>query len=201
MIVNDRYGFLFVHIQKTGGTSITSHLQEVPGTQLLEYNHSLYRNAVRAHANHLKFCFVRNPWDRLVSWYAMMLRKGRHNDFSNYLLDHSFSFSEFLRCTEIIHETAPGEYDGRTPYPKSIAFNQIDYVSDATGRVLVDFIGRFENLVDDYHFLKTKIGLHHPLQHLNQTEHRHYRSYYSDEDAEHVRAMYSRDIEAFGYEF
>jgi hypothetical protein len=203
MILNKKYNFLYVHIQKTAGTSISYRLFELDNTVLLNYGHSFIDSVDYSTYNKFyKFCFVRNPFDRLVSWYNMMLHKGVGNDFSKYLLTNSKNFSEFINLTKIIYETNKLEWDGKNPYPKSIGFNQLDYVSDNKGNVLVDFIGRFENLNEDYDKIIEKIGVKNlPLPHLNKFEYKDYRTYYTDKDIEKVYKIYEKDIKYFGYEF
>lgn len=203
MIVNNKYKFVFVHIQKTAGTSITKLLFELEKTEHLKHYHSFIGSTnISEYDNFFKFCFVRNPFDRIISWYNMMVNKGIHNDFSQYLLSNSKNFSDFLNLTEVIFETNPLECNGNDPYPKSISFNQIDYISDNDGNILVDFIGRFENINEDYNNIMEKIGVTNlPLLHLNKFDHKDYRTYYTDKDIEKVYNMYKKDIELFGYEF
>lgn len=202
MIVNNKYSFLFVHIQKTAGTSITECLHKIDGTKIIGNSHSfISHNSVEKLDDYFKFCFVRNPWDRLVSWYNMMVTKRTHNDFSSYLLNNSNNFSEFLELTDVIYETCYLEWDKMIPYPKSISFNQLDYISDNDGNILVDFIGRFENINEDYNKIMKEIGSNYPLPHLNKFDHKDYRNYYTDKDIEKVYNLYKRDIDYFGYRF
>ena len=78
----------------------------------------------------------------------------------------------------------------------------MNYISDNEGNILVDFIGRFENINDDFEIIKSKIGITNiKLEHLNKFEHRNYREYYSDNDIEKVYKMYEHDIKYFNYEF
>jgi chondroitin 4-sulfotransferase 11 len=199
MIINKKYGFLFVHIQKTGGISVTECLNKLPETEFILHQHSMYNSHKSEYSEYFKFCFVRNPWDRLVSWWNMMKNKGIHNDFSKYLLEAK-NFSEFLEKTEIINETLDGSIKDLV-YPKSISFNQLDYISDSEGKVLVDFIGRFENINEDFLKISEKIGFDLKLSHLNKFDHPDYRKYYGDKDIEKVYCMYKRDIDFFGYKF
>ena len=83
MLINHNYKFIFVHIQKTAGTSITSVLNEIPGTEPLYYSHSQINVLKEEYEDYFKFCFVRNPWDRLYSWWNMIVNKGKHNDTRN----------------------------------------------------------------------------------------------------------------------
>lgn len=110
MIFNASRGYLFVHIQKTAGTSITQALAGQPGSAFVSPPHLRLRD-VRFPFRRRPFTFavVRNPWERLVSWYAMMQRKGEHNDFSRYLLAAQpdgapVTFSAFIRRVGVIEE-------------------------------------------------------------------------------------------------
>jgi hypothetical protein len=202
MIVNDNYRFLFVHIQKTGGTSITEFLFTINGSRLEGYHHGMYSQPITRYEQYFKFCVVRNPWARLVSWYEMMRRKKVHNDFSAYLLKHANHFSDFLSQTETIFEKNEKEWDGVNPYPKSIAFNQVDYISDGSGRILVDHICRFERLKQEFQEICERFGITSELLHVNRNPNSmDYRSYYSPRNADLVKVMYKKDIETFGYRF
>ena len=67
--------------------------------------------------------------------------------------------------------------------------------------MLVDFVGRYENLDDDFHAVCNMIGISAPLPHLNRSTHAEYRCYYSDQLARKIASRYSEDIDLFRYEF
>lgn len=195
--------WIFVHIQKTGGSAIRAAL----GVENSDAHKHFFARDLRqvygeaAWAEYLRFSFVRNPWDRLVSWWAM-IENGRDatgisespNSFFGYVLENSRTFEEFiLRCTDEIHDA-----DGR----KRIFRNQIDYLVDENDRVMVDFIGRFERLQQDFDRLTKCLGLPGvELPRVNTSSHAVYTSYYSSAMAEKVGHLYARDIAAFGYRF
>jgi hypothetical protein len=83
---------------------------------------------------------------------------------------------------------------------------QSDFVRDKNGKVLVDFIGRFENLQSDFDRVCPEIGLPPTaLPHVNKSKvirkYKGYQDYYDKESKEFIAELYKSDIELFGYEF
>src|SRR5881275_1899076 len=79
MLLSDSTKVLFVHIQKTGGETVGSILKKnVPDTRPFGAKHDFASSGKlklgETWDNYFKFAFVRNPWDRLVSWYSMINR-------------------------------------------------------------------------------------------------------------------------------
>lgn len=206
MLLSSSHNFLLIHVQKTGGDSLTRLLQTAdPSASFFLNKHDRLVQAQDqftpdAWASLFKFAFVRNPWDRLVSWYTMiqerLTRKSRPlvNQLWQYMLDNSNSFEEFiLNCHEPINDR-----DGI----KSFWFNQLDFLTDASGHLGVDFIGRQETFQEDTTRLFQHLGLSlPPLIHHNRSQHQHYSLYYSDRTRDVVAEGYQRDIEYFGYTF
>lgn len=211
MLISESKKFLFVHVQKTAGRSFEALLKtHIPDLKNIcgTHDHAIWAKETLGEewSDYYKVAFVRNPWDRLVSWYTMIREKGqptrykrftglgKYNKLRHYVLENSNSFEEFLyNCVDTIDDT-----DGK----KSFLYNQLDYVSDEAGALLVDFIGRFENLHDDSRTVFKNLGISGAsLPHKNSSNHRHYLSYYTDETRDLVAERYARDIEFFGYEF
>jgi hypothetical protein len=199
MLLSRQKKFLFVHIQKTGGSSLREALTAViPDLVpfLGTHDHAAWaRQHLDDFDSYFKAAFVRNPWERLVSWYCMIHEQGTYtNRFWEYVRTRANSFDDFLlHCTDTIDD-----HDGR----KSILYNQLDYLCDEQGRLLVDFIGRFEHLAADCRALFDRLRLEQPvLPHVNRSSHRHYNSFYTERTRRLVAERYARDIAAFGYTF
>jgi hypothetical protein len=217
MVLSNRYNFLYVHIAKTGGTSvraalralqwrdpyyiaqwICSRLSHLTGHRIAA---KLPRHAkIIAAAEMLpqeffdqlfKFAFVRNPWDLQVSSYHHLKRERPH------LLEGHASFEDFTRWK--LDPSRPYQYHLDT----AITI-QTEYLSDMHGNLLTNFLGRYENLLDDFDTICKKIGVPTPeMPHKRHSTDRakDYRSYYTDELAEMVGAYFKRDVELLGYKF
>ena len=201
-MINHEHRAIFVHIQKTGGSSITKAFgwKTNPSEKHFRADQLKALYGEEAWENYFKFTIVRNPWDRLVSWWSMIdpfrvqLEKGRQlNGFLSYVLATAQTFPEFLhKCTDEICDP-----DGE----KQIFRNQIDYLADSDGKLMVDYVGRFETLTDDFQQIADRIGLRSNLPHANASRRADYRSYYTDDLAQLVADKYARDITTFNYTF
>jgi chondroitin 4-sulfotransferase 11 len=181
------HNFAFIHIPKTGGTSINRALGLAD-----EHKTALQlrgRLGAERWERKFRFAFVRNPWDRAVS--AFKFARDRNKD-SRFV---ALSFRDWLRLAYV--ERHPLYFD--TP----VSFlPQFDWISDDSDCVLVDFVGRFENLAVDFTNVCERIGRKVPtLPHHNSTKRDDYRSYYDDESIEIIAHWYRKDIEYFCYEF
>ena len=200
MLVSDSHKLVFVHIQKTGGVTVHELLRErIPDLRNILARHEFARRGM-AELNdwdeYFKFAFARNPWDRLVSWYTMITTFDKTgNELWWYVHDNSSTFEEFIHnCT--------GEVEIKEGVSYSFAYNQLDYVTDEHGNLLVDFIGRLENLDEDIQEVFRRIDLElETVPHHNRSGHRHYSTFYTPETEMIVRERFNRDIEYFGYKF
>ena len=198
-MVNYDYKFIFVHVPKTGGRSIEAALstKEFGGHQDPNFPYGLhsphhpiknYFSRVEDFASMFKFSFVRNPFSRILSEYFYVRR------WEGCLCKENFNFKEKYNT-----------------FKKFIRSGAIDVCSWEYHNILqtemadpdyMDFIGRFENLQEDFNTICDKIGAPRKrLPHKNKTKHKHYTEYYDDETREVVGSLYKKDIEHFGYEF
>lgn len=217
MLLSLRYKFLFVHIAKTGGTSIRDSLWRYKWTDpyripqfLCSRISALSGHKIGAkfprHAKVIaaremlprevfdsvfKFAFVRNPWDLQVSSYHH-IRRERPD-----VIRHVDSFETFLQWK--FDPARPPQYHA----DMSVEL-QSDYLIDLHGNNLIDFAGRYEYLAEDFEEACRRIGIRCPkLPHSRKARNRQadYRSYYTDRSAELVASHYQPDIDRFGYHF
>jgi sulfotransferase famil protein/sulfotransferase family protein len=200
VFVSESHKLIFVHIQKTGGVTVDRLLNErIPDLRGLVARHgfaSQGMDQVDEWNEYFKFAFVRNPWDRLVSWYTMVTSFPRAgNELWHYVHANSSTFEEFIyNCTDEVEIKEGVHY--------SFAYNQLDYVTDEQGNLLVDFIGRLETFDKDVQEVFRRIGYElETVPHKNRSGHQHYSTFYTPETEMVVRERFERDIEYFGYEF
>lgn len=133
---------------------------------------------------YFKFSFVRNPWSRMVSLYKAL----------GY--NQKYEFKHFV-MKEFVEKEWEKNYWLVGP--------QSEFNCDQDGSPLVDFIGRFENLQDDFNYICQQIGIPaKTLGHVNKapaSQQKNWRDYYDNETKEFIADLYQRDINLFGYEF
>ena len=78
---------------------------------------------------------------------------------------------------------------------------QSDWITDKEGKILCDFVGRFESLSVDFAEICGRIGKNATLPHMKHSKHGGYRDYYDEEAAEMVRIRFAKDIRNFDYQF
>lgn len=144
--------------------------------------------------SYFKFVFVRNPWDRLVSMYHFFMQWQKKSDKS--FLDKS-GFAEWLQ--EDFSVNTKIKFKDQIYRKKT---SQLMWLCDEDGKILVDFIGRFEQLQEDFKQVMSIIGFEKELStHKNFTNHNLYREYYDLNTMELVGKWYKEDIDLFRYKF
>jgi hypothetical protein len=183
--------FLFIWINKTAGLSVTRAM----GIDKDRYNHftatELCELVGESEFDRMyKFCFVRNPWDRVVSEFRF-----RKWTWQNNLTSDS-NFSDWVRSAYV--DKDPEFCD----WPKMF-MPQLEWLTDENGRIAVDFVGRFENLQKDFDRICDAVAM--PAKRLgyeNKSGARtDYRTFFDVETKAIVGDVFKADIEYFGYEF
>jgi hypothetical protein len=80
-------------------------------------------------------------------------------------------------------------------------FFQYTYVTGPDGKLIVDFIGHYERLQEDFSKVCDSLGVKAELPRINTSSHRDYRNYYSPETRKLVGDYFRRDCQLFGYDF
>jgi len=204
MIISHRHRFIFFAVPKTGTHAVRQALRAHLGAEDLEQVGHLaqkkfpfpeFRNISHGHisvrqirpvlgeevfSSYVKFAFVRNPYDRFISYCAFKGRDGSFEANPRRYIQHTLA-------------------QMRPPYPL-LVFPQSEFLTDETGKLAIDFVGRTEEMQGDYTRLCQRLGLPAAtLARSNASPRADYRDYYDAELRDWVSAFYTRDFEMFGY--
>jgi len=215
MIISRGRRYIFVHIPKTGGTAMALALEQRAMAEdiligdtpkalkrrkrvrALQAQGRLWKHAQLADIDGLVdeadlagmfvFTLVRNPWDRLVSYYSWLQQQ--RFDHPAVALAQGLGFGPFLRHA---HTVASLRRQG----------GYARYVTSAAGVEHCAAFVRLEHLEQDLAPVWQHLGFTLAIPRANASVRREdYRSYYSDDLAEHVATVCAPDIARFGYRF
>ena len=208
MIVSHSHRFIFAAVPKTGTHSVRQALREHLSDEDVEqvglfvdkrfrwadlaaigHGHLSLRQVrpylgEEAFSGYFKFAFVRNPFDRFVSYCAFMLRGGEVFQRQPREAMRHFLFEE--------------------PPEQHILFQpQVSLLVGEDGKTLLtDMVGRVEDMQGSYDAICARIGIaSRPLDRVNGSQHGDYRRYYDQNLIDGVAARYAQDLDLFDYTF
>ena len=211
--INHNKKAIYIHIPKTGGSfirdtlknyygftpyylkrpdhnqfcrifdnSVDKHENKLFGT-LLYYKTSAYLNRImnmdeNKWNNYFIFTFIRNPYDRLISGYS-------------YCNKFNISFNNFINnipkfnCWIYWHSFMP----------------QIRHIVNEKGENKINYIGKYENLYEDFNEVLNKLGFKivHKNMVKNKSKHDHYLKYYNDNNKLKINKILDDDLKNFDY--
>jgi len=193
MLVSDSHKFIVFHIPKTAGSSMTHELAkylnpfvEPPqtnktfgGWQPLHHIDRIQHRPVQEcrqteywEKTYFKASFVRNPYDLVVSAWP------KDVDFTQWVIQQVASRKSLV----------------------SRWGSQYDYLSDHRKELMVDWIGKYEQMDKDWEKFcyLTKIE-HNPLKRLNTSWKKPYHEYYNERTYQIVTKLFQKDLHYFGY--
>lgn len=214
MILSTGRAYVFVHIPKTGGTSLALALEgramkddimlgDTPKAirrrhrvQGRKTRGRLWKHSTLADIDGLvpgdvldglfAFTLVRNPWDRAVSYYHWL--QSQSFDHKAVGLAQELDFDGFVSHPHTLHsfQSSPAE----------------SYMRRASGKEQCSAYIRIEHFAEDCAPLREHLGFDVSLPVLNRSDRvRDYRSYYTGQSAELLGKACAQDIARFGYCF
>ena len=207
MIISHKHRYIFFAIPKTGTHSVRQALRQQMGEQDVEqvelfvkkrFPFPEFAGIQHGHIStrqirpvlgdtmfsvYKKFAFVRNPFDRFVSYCAFMSRGG-----------NIFETEPQRYMKYVIRELKPIDHLLYQP--------QNAMVTDAEGRLELDIVGRNETMQASYDEICAKVGMESTqLDRVNSSRHRPWQEYYDRDLIGWVSDLYRRDLELFNYGF
>lgn len=211
MLISKDKKFIFIHIKKAAGSSITRSLAKyddrnmllkILNTKVLTRISAIKRRNPLSHhvsaaqvKNYLgteydryyKFAFVRNPFDWQISNYFFIKQRWahpRHKEVKN------LSYIEYLNWT----------LENRRIVP------QLHFITESgnPGKIIVDYVGKIENIEHDFKYILKQLDLENEviLPHANKSmRNSEYRQYYDDQTREFIEHHYNNDLKTFEYSF
>jgi hypothetical protein len=133
-------------------------------------------------AEYFKFAFVRNPFDRFISYCSFITREGG-----------AFK-TDPQKVMRRVLANPPSEH--------VLFWPQNTFLVDGEGKLLTDYVGRVETMQQSFEFIASKIGVPAvQLDKVNATERSAYRDYYDQELIDGVAKLYADDLRLFEYDF
>ena len=190
MLLSHSHKFMFIHIPKTAGSSITTALvpyiimpNEGPSKYSYGGPHDGYQRKpllIDKYKNYYKFAVVRNPFDRLMGgWFFNKKyfphKNIRYGSFSNFIVRRSRNWQQHRWiCRK----------------------NKVD----------VDFVARFENIDADFKKICDDVGIKEDIEfpHINKNPDKpdtHYTEFFDDHTRMLVEKHHATDLGLFGYSY
>ncbi len=208
MLISKRHRFIFFHVPKAAGSSITAAFQrysDFPYARLYHYLFELLGKQAWLHlfprhisplelkaelgeasfSRYFKFAFVRNPFDWHVSQFHF------HKQKKGAYFHETFKDMDFEQYVEWAVEN--------TEIARS---RQKRFLSDEYGGLLVDHVGKVEDLSADLHAIADRLGLQIEILEKNRSARkRDYRKHYNERTKRLIEESHREDLEAFDYSF
>jgi len=175
---------LFIHIPKTAGTSIRGVFCEK--SRMVGAVHDTIKSSIVRWGdgicdNNFSFAIVRNPWDRIVSFYGMYCtRFGYEKDFKTFLRSglKGLTAQYFFK-------------------------NQLYWLKDDKNKIRVRKIYLFEELDFCWKDICKNIDIDIKLIHLHKSDYNKpsYHYYYDNTTRKIVHQWYQDDIDYFDFKF
>ncbi len=189
---------LFIHIPKTGGSSIGTILKPYMLKTPEIVGHQGYDECIKFYNPDYIFTVIRNPWDWRSSWYHYI----KEYPFdSGHIFEYEkikfLNFNEHLNWiyNEPKENFTESNYNGKVS--KLFLKSQSDYIGVGNVKLL-----RFENIKDDFEKYMLELGLEIKLdKKIRKSTNYNYREYYNKKSIEIVKKMWLVDINKFKYEY
>jgi hypothetical protein len=191
MIISHNLKLIFIHVHRTGGTSLTNILKQKLSDNFTvlsqhENGKTLEPTFLEKYNDYFTLGFTRNPWDRILSWYSLL-----HFNDQKSLAEERKRFEKFI------------ELDCAIDFTKQFFhYNSLDYFSNKNGKLIVDKIFYYEDYENEIEVLFNKFNLSlTEIPVINETSKKNYKEYYTDKSRRLIAEKCKKDIQYFNYSF
>lgn len=178
--------FLFIHIPKSAGVSV----QKSGLIKSEDWQNHKPAKQIENLDNYFSFAFIRNPYEKVLSSYFFYFKKSKHDYFKNFFLKYP-DFEKFV--IDFANSNTLNDFHFR--------MCSYDFVSSDSGEILVDYLGRFETLNEDFEKIQTLNGVQKnnliKLNFHNVSLHEDWRIYYTVQMSEIIYYYFKKDFEYF----
>lgn len=149
--------------------------------------------------DYFKFTFVRNPFDRVLSYYYNKIVAGIDMSFYNL----GPTERSYLKRNDILESKNFDEFVERIYNKKcfdyNIHFRKQSSLLYYNEKLLVDFVGKIENIAEDFKVIQSRTS-NKPLPRLNTSRHPSFNEVTSSISRDIIYEIYEEDFINFGYE-
>ena len=214
-MISYKHKCIFVHIPKTGGTTVESLIwrpKDKIETNLWmgfidNYNNKYQTGGLQHLLSHqikqevgdkvfnsfFKFCFVRNPYDKAVSQYEYLNKRKDLRDYLGFKIGDSFD-----KYLELIQFKNHVQWEPQT-----------NFIYTNEEKCLVNHVAKFESFNKEIKFILDKINLSksffglidRKIPHLNKSSRSNYKNYYNSHSKKTLEKIYFKDLELLNYSF
>lgn len=181
-------GSIFIHIPKAAGKSVSTALynDDKPGHY---YASDYFNENSNAFNTSFKFAFVRDPVERLKSAYYFLIGGGGNSEDKR--------FGELLSAqTNCFDDFVLNWLDNETLYSWIHFVPQSDFLC-IDDKLAVDYLGRFENIDNDFIIICEKAGFKAKLEKMNVTKIKK-KVIHSELVISRIHKLYKKDYELLG---
>jgi len=192
LVVSMKHKVLYLHLAKTGGSSIVQLLKNNHMDDLILSNKrgiyeekvAYFKDVVEQWEEYYKFTFVRNKFDLLISLYNYDIQLT-----GKYSLPNHVTFEEFIKQHVGIQDP--------------IYTHWIDqyYLTYTDEKCMFDFVGQFDTYNDDLNHVCERLGIQNTQEHVNVGNYDRSKKdqYYTEELKEIVKSKFPKEIEKFDW--
>ena len=179
---------IFVHIQKSGGTSVLKFFKNKKNHNKIKHDIKYLQKKKENINDYFKFTIIRNPWDRMVSFYHYH----KQNLIKGKVISETWEYIKNLKFHEFLNSHEFHKWASRN--------NIVDYIT-YKNKIYIDYFINFEKLKDDFEIIKKISGKCGILPITNKSKHENYNKYYNEKSKKIIEELFERDIDFFKFKF